>query len=67
MTDNAAPKEKTLDSINAIKSDDVIVACTPETGCHVSISLGDEAIQAIKQLEQYAILAGHRIGEFRVG
>lgn len=56
-----------LDAISAIENDDVLVSCTPESGCEVAISLGTEVIREIEKLEQYAALSGHRIGEFRVG
>jgi len=67
LTDKPDLKEQKLDSFSAIESDDVIVVCKPDSGCDVSISLGAETIREIEKLERYAILAGHRIGEFRVG
>ena len=56
-----------LSSIEAIESDDFLVAFTSDSGDQTSISLAAEDIQQIKKLEQYAIMAVHRIGEFRVG
>lgn len=55
-----------LSSIDAIESDDFLVAFAGNSG-ETSISLAAEDIQQIKKLEQYAIMAVHRIGEFRVG
>ncbi|MBV1917312.1 MAG: hypothetical protein KUG65_04530 [Sphingomonadaceae bacterium] len=67
MADKNDVKGMVLDTTQTIVSDNVIIACSPESGCDVSISLGAETVQAIEKLEKYAILAGHRIGEFRVG
>ncbi|MFN2099426.1 hypothetical protein [Altererythrobacter sp. MF3-039] len=67
MADKDEKESMILEATSAIKSKEAIVACVPEDGCDVSISLGAETLQQIEKLERYAILAGHRIGEFRVG
>lgn len=56
-----------LSSIDAIKNDGVLSSVTSDNGNGVSISLGPDDVQQIRELERYAIMAVHRIGEFRVG
>lgn len=67
LTEQDDAKEPSVESIAAYKNDDVIAECRSDDQCDISIVLGTETIQKIEKLERYAILAGHRIGEFRVG
>lgn len=62
-----AKKVDQFSSIDALENDDYLVMFTSDSGHSTSISLAPEDIQQIKKLEQYAIMAVHRIGEFRVG
>lgn len=54
-------------SADALKSDDVLVQLPSDQPEEESVRLTADVIQAIKKLEQYAIMSSHRIGEFRVG
>ena len=67
LTEKEPEMTTDLLSTNAIKSDDVLVAMTHGNDGNDAVRLTPEVVDAIKKLEQYAILSSHRIGEFRVG
>lgn len=67
MARKRTKKDAQLNTVNSIKSDDVLAVCTPSSGPTVSISLTSEDREEIKKLERYAVLAARRVGEFSVG